>query len=231
MVVISWGGLAAVADFFCIEIRSEKRRLPGFLLDNAADDRLFCRVMLKKLLVLALVLAFSPHSGAVEKRVFHNADKTKSFSGVPIGYDTKTGVVTVRKTAGQTIHFKLELLCKEDREYIKENAMVLAAANGIRIDFDLFKGKVETSKKGKERTTIYPAGYEITIENRTDADIPAVELQYIIFHRKGAENGAGSIAQTTGTFTFDPLFAKYPRSEKTEPVQLIRYMRQATGSC
>jgi len=187
--------------------------------------------MLKRLLVFAVCLAFVPLAGAIEKRVFHNADRTKSFTGVPIGYDAKTGVVTVRKVAGQTIRFKLDLLCEEDRKFIKENATALMAANGIRIDFDLFKGKVETSKKGKERTTIYPAGYEITIENKTKEDIPNVELQYVIFHRKGAENGAGSIVQSTGSFTFDPLFANYTRSERTEPVQLIRYMRQATGSC
>jgi hypothetical protein len=185
----------------------------------------------KAFLILIACFALVPNAGAAEKRVFHNASRTKSFTGVPVGYNAETGMVTVRKTAGQTIQFKVSLLCKEDQEYIEKNADILAAANGIRIEFDLFKGKVETSKVGTARTTIYPAGYEITIENRTKKDIPEVELQYFIFHRKGAENGPGSIAQTTGSFTFDPLFTKYTRSEKTKPIQLIRYTRQATGSC
>ena len=187
--------------------------------------------MLKRLLIFATCLALPSLAGVAEKRVFHNADKTKSFTGIPVGYNAKTRTVTVRKVAGATIHFKIDLLCEEDRKFIEENAATLVAANGIRIDFDLFKGNVETSKKGQERTTIYPAGYELTIENKTSEDIPNVEMQYVIFHRKDAENGPGSIIQTTGSFTFDPLFAHYTRTEKTEPVQLIRYMRQATGSC
>lgn len=180
-------------------------------------------------LVIGVLVTMALHAAAIEKRTFWNADKTKSFTAVAIGYDAKSDTVTVRKAAGQTLKFKLSLLSEEDRKYVQENADALAAAEGVRVSFDLFEGERQTTKGENERTVTTPAGYEITVENRTQHEFTDVDVEYFIFHRKDAEDGPGSIVQSTGSFNFDTLFSNYRQTERTESVDLIRYSRQKAG--
>ena len=165
---------------------------------------------------------------ALEPRTFTSADGSKTFEGRLTDYDAKKGQVTVRKGM-RNMTFRLSLLSEKDIEYVKENANAVAAANAIRLDFDLWKGKAETKRNETERTTTTPAGYDIEVRNWTKKNISNIEVHYTIFHRKDAENGPGSIAQTQGSFGISTLFAGKDDPNKTEAVNLVRYSRKKSG--
>ncbi len=165
---------------------------------------------------------------ALEKRIFTSADGAKTFEGRLTDYDARQATVTVRKGM-RNIRFKLSLLSKEDVAYVKENANALAAANAIRLDFDLWKGKANTNRTATERTTTTPAGYEIEVRNWTKKNIENIEVRYTVFHRKDAENGPDSIAQSTGSFDISTLFAGKDDVSRTAPISLVRYTRKESG--
>lgn len=165
---------------------------------------------------------------ALEKRTFTSADGSKSFEGRLMDYDAKTGLVVVRKGM-RNLKFKLGVLSEEDAKYIKENANAVAAANAIRLDFDLWKGKAVTKRTDSERTTTTPAGYEIEVRNWTKKRISNIEVEYTIFHRKDAENGAGSITTTNGSIHISNLFAGKDDTNKTSPIDLVRYSRKKSS--
>ncbi|NNC89923.1 MAG: hypothetical protein HKN82_15805 [Akkermansiaceae bacterium] len=179
--------------------------------------------------IALICAALSASSLAFEQREFHSADGTKSFKALPIGYDKKTKIVTVRKTAGAEIRFKAEHLSEEDRKFLEENADALEASQKLNLDFDIFNGERETIRTDSERTVKTPAGYEIKILNRSKRNIDNVEVEYTIFHRKDAENGPGSIAQTSGSLDISTLFAGREDLNKTRPITLVRYSRQKSG--
>ena len=81
----------------------------------------------------------------------------------------------------------------------------------------------------EKHTTTTSAGYDIEIRNWTKKDISNIEVRYTIFHRKDAENGPGSIAQTKGTFFVSTLFAGKDDPNRTDAVNLIRYSRKKSG--
>ena len=166
-----------------------------------------------------------------DKRTFQNADKSKSFEGVVTEYDAAKGLVTVRMNGGRKASFKLTILSTEDQEYIKENANALAAANAVRIDFEIYKDSDDAVKvkSADSQTTTTPAGYEIEVRNWSKKDIENVTVNYTIFHRKDAENGAGSIGQTKGTIDISTLFSESDDMNRTLPVNLVRYARQKSG--
>lgn len=184
--------------------------------------------MKRTLITLLTCAAFATPAMALEARTFTSADGGKTFQGRLTDYNAKKGTVTVRKGM-RNMTFKLSLLSEKDIEYAKENGNALAAANAIRLDFDLWKGKPDTNRTDSERTTTTPAGYEIELRNHTKKNIENIEIRYTIFHRKDAENGAGSVAQTEGSFHVSTLFAGKDDPNKTEPINLIRYSRQKSG--
>ena len=53
-----------------------------------------------------------------KKRTFHNASGTANFEGTLISYNPKTELVSIRKSNGRMSKFKIELLSKEDQDYI-----------------------------------------------------------------------------------------------------------------
>ena len=185
--------------------------------------------MKRTLIILLGCAALALPVSALEKRTFKSADETKSFEAVLTDYNPKNGTITVRKVGGRTSTFKLALLCDEDQAYVKENAKALIAAKAIRLDFDLYKDKSTKVKSETSRTTTTPAGYEIEARNWTDKDIEDVEIDYTIFHRKDAENGPGSITQTTGSIQITMLFKNSADTNRTDPINLVRYSREASG--
>ena len=54
-----------------------------------------------------------------KKRTFHNAIGTSNFEGTLISYNPKTEIVSIRKSNGRMSKFKIELLSKEDQDYVK----------------------------------------------------------------------------------------------------------------
>ena len=182
------------------------------------------------IILLGCAALMLPASG-FEKRTFKSADNSKSFEGALTGFDAAKGLVTVRMTGGRDVSFKLSILSTEDQEYIKENANVLAAANAIRLDFEIYKDKNEAVKVevAGSKTTTTPAGYEIELRNSSKKDVENVEINYTIFHRKDAENGRGSVAQTSGSLEISTIFSNSDDTNRTLPVNLIRYARQKSG--
>lgn len=170
-------------------------------------------------------------AAGLEKRTFKSADNSKSFEGVLTGFDAPNGIVTVHMSGDRNISFELSILSTADQEYIKQNANALAAANAIRLDFEIYKDKdaaVKVKTEGSQTTTT-PAGYEIELRNSSKKDVSNVEINYTIFHRKDAENGRGSITQTSGSLDISTVFSNSNDMNRTLPVNLIRYARQKSG--
>jgi len=174
----------------------------------------------------ALVLPAS--ASLLEVRTFKSADGSKSFKGLLLDYNAKKQMVLVRKGI-QNVKFKLSLLSEADAEYVKENAKIVAAARAIRVDFDLYKDKPQRVRTDAERTTTTPAGYEIAVRNWTKKDIGEIEIKYTVHHRKGAENGAGSMTTTDGSIFISTLFNNTEDVNRTDPINLVRYARQKSG--
>ena len=184
--------------------------------------------MKRTLITLVTCAIFATPAMALEKRTFTSADGSKSFEGRLMDYDAKKGMVVVRKGM-RNMKFDLKLLSEKDRTYVEENANALAAANAIRLDFDLWKEKPQTVRTDSERTTTTPAGYEIEVRNWTKKSIQNVEIRYVIFHRKGAEDGPGSVVQTEGSYDITHLFAGRDDVTRTDPVDIVRYSRKKSG--
>ena len=51
-------------------------------------------------------------------RTFFNADRSKSFKAVLLGYDPASKMVNVRKSNGRTMRFNLEHLSEEDQAHV-----------------------------------------------------------------------------------------------------------------
>ncbi|MFT6794608.1 MAG: hypothetical protein ACJAR1_002619 [Rubritalea sp.] len=71
--------------------------------------------------LLAIEPQSSPKPKKLEKRTFRSADGEQSFVGVLTKYDQKTGMVSIRKSNGKTVKFKIELLSGKDQDYVKEH--------------------------------------------------------------------------------------------------------------
>lgn len=168
-------------------------------------------------------------ASALEKRVFTSADGTKTFEGVLNDYNAKAQTVKITKKGARILNVKMSLLSEKDQEYIREKGPALAAAKAIRIDLDVYKDKPTTTRGSSTRTVTTPAGYEIELRNWTKNDVEDVEVRYTIFHRKGAENGPGSIAQTKGSMFVSTVFANTQETNRTDPINLTRYTRQKSG--
>jgi hypothetical protein len=63
-----------------------------------------------------------PRPSTSEERTFNSADGKKSFLAVLVQYDPKSGIVSVRKSNGTTSKFNIELLSKDDQEYVKKHS-------------------------------------------------------------------------------------------------------------
>ena len=185
--------------------------------------------MKKNLLVLLGCVVLALPASAVEKRTFTSSDGTKTFEGTLKDFNASAGTVKIFKSGTGHLEFKLDLLSEEDQAYVKEEGPALAAARAIRLDFDLWKDKPVTNRGETERTVTTPAGYEIELRNWTKNDITDVEIRYTIFHRKDAENGPGSIAQTNGSMHVSTLFANSNETNRTDPISLVRYSREKAG--
>lgn len=188
--------------------------------------------MRTNLLILLGCAMLALPASASEKRVFTSADGSKTFEAVLRDYDAGTDVVTVcKKTGTRELSFKLSVLSEADQAYVREEGPAIAASKAIRIDFEVWKDKAETVRTEDERTVTTPAGYEIELRNWTKRDVENVEVRYTIFHRKDAENGPGSIGQTSGSLFISTVFADSHEMNRTDPINLVRYVRQGSGAC
>lgn len=185
--------------------------------------------MKRTLMILLGCAVLALPAAALEKRVFTSADGSQTFEGVLKDYDASAGTVKISKKGSGVLSFKLSLLSEEDVAYVKEQGPALVAGKALRVDFDLWKDKPVTNRSDTERTVTTPVGYDIELRNWTKNDVENVEVRYTIFHRKDAENGAGSITQSTGTMHISTVFANSNETNRTDPISLVRYSRQKAG--
>lgn len=174
------------------------------------------------------LLAVLPAS-ALEQRTFQNADKSKSFEGKAVGYNSKTDTVTVRRTGGSEINFKVSLLSDDDQTYIRENAVALATSSSTVVQVEEFKGERQSTNTEVVRSAVTPTGFNITVVNGSGEIMEDVVADYTIYYRKGAEEGKGTITESTGTMDLYTIYPKKRSSAQTGTVSLERMTRSKSG--
>lgn len=183
---------------------------------------------MKRMFVLLLAgatLAF----GDTEWREFHNSDKTKSFSGRLVGYDSDKGIVTVqRKSNFKPIRFKLSLLSDENQKFVKERALELEAASGLRLMFYENVKKVDSKKSGDTRTTSYDGGYKIELRNFARKRMEDVRVEWIAIYKKDSVDGPGSIAMKQGTEVITTLVPNLNENIEVSGIPLKSYRKSAS---
>lgn len=165
-----------------------------------------------------------------ELRTFSSADKSKTFEGVLIAYNSKNDIVQVRrKGARKTSSFKLEMLSAEDQKYVKSQEAVLKVASAIAIDMVAWKGEAVTQRGETVKITTTPVAYEIEVANRSDDLIKDLEVRYTIYYSKDSENGAAIERTLESSFEIEQLFAKYEDITRTDEINLEKYRRSKSG--
>lgn len=149
---------------------------------------------------LLFALATSAAWANTDWKNFDNADKTKSFVGRLVGYDSKNQIVTVqKKSTMRPVRFKLGLLSEEHQKFVKARAMELEAAGGLRMMFYETLEKVSSNRTSDTRTKNYNGGFRIEIRNMAREMIEDVEVEYIMVYRKDATDGLGEVATMHGS--------------------------------
>ena len=181
-----------------------------------------------KHLIWSCFLAVLPAS-ALEERTFHNADKTKSFVGEAVGYNSKSDIVTVRRSNGAEIRFKVSLLSEDDREYIRENGVALAVGDATVVTLKEFENEQQRTSTEIVRSAVTPTGYSVTVKNGSAELMEDVTADYTIYYRKGSETGKGSITESTGTLDLYSIYPRKTSSDFTGTVSLERMTRSKSG--
>lgn len=184
--------------------------------------------MKAKFLITICLLAALPAS-AFEERTFHSADKSKSFVGEAVGYNSKTDTVTVRRSGGAELNFKVSLLSEEDQSYIRENGAALAASGATSVTLKEVEGERQTTRTDTTRTVVTPTGFYVTVKNGSDEVMENVTADYTIYYRKGSESGKGKITESTGSIDLYSIYPKKASSDQTGTVSLERYSRSKAG--
>ncbi|MGB0992047.1 MAG: hypothetical protein ACPG32_06215 [Akkermansiaceae bacterium] len=166
---------------------------------------------------------------ALEKRKFHNADKSKSFSATLTAYNPTKKTVTVQFKSGKSSTFSIEKLSADDQKYVKDNADVLAVSSNLIISFKEVKDKTQRTKSDRVRTATTPTAFDIKVYNRSDTPIENLEIRYSYYYCVGSSSASGprhTPKVSKGTLTFPKMFGKYTETRTTEKVALIRESKQ-----
>lgn len=184
--------------------------------------------MKKKLFLLLALSAVLPAS-ALEQREFHNADKSKSFTGEAIAYNAKTETVTVLREGGGELTFKLSLLSEDDQAYIQKHSVKLATAGSVRIEMKEYEEERQKTRTDDMRSAITPTGFAVTVINDGDSPLHKVEVDYTIYFLKDSEDGDGRITEKTGTLNLYSIYPGNSYTDRSGTVSLERYSRSTTG--
>ena len=171
--------------------------------------------------------------GNTDWKSFDNADKTKSFIGRLVGYDSKKEIVTVqRKSTMRPVRFKVGLLSPEHQEYVKARAIELEAASRLRMMFYETVEKVDSNRTSDTRTSKYNGGYRIEIASRASEMIENVDVEYILVYRKDATEGRGEIMTKTGSTKISTLIPNFNTHVTADGIPLTSYYKKGkvTGS-
>lgn len=185
-----------------------------------------------KWLSLMMLVACALPSQALEERKFFNADKSQSFPATLTDYNEAKKLVTVTLKSGKKKKFSINLLSKEDQEYVKANATILAAARDINVSFKEVKGETTRSKSGLVRTRKTPTGYEIMVYNRSDKTIENLEVRYSYYYCVGSSSATGprhTPKVLKGVISYPKMYGKYNETRKTDEVVLIRESKKGVA--
>jgi len=182
----------------------------------------FSKIML---VVYLSALFLNVSSAATETRTFYSNDKSKSFDGKLLAFDSDTDKVRVRTSQGKELSFSLNKLSKECQEYVNENASKVAVASALGITFEQVKGE---KKKGSSSTDYT---YKVDLHNRSKTALKDLDIEYAIYYKKDTiKKGEKATEHTeTGSFNTYRLDAGYRIEETTDLVSITRKTIKATG--
>lgn len=161
-------------------------------------------------------------SVSAEIRRFQNKDKTKSFFAELTGYDTKTKRVTVRMKNGRTSTFLIDVLSKEDQEYVEANGKRLAIGNDIRLSLRKFQDKSKKKLEPRIVNRVYPSGYTVTLNNRSKKTYKGITINYTLYYGvQGYLKPERKQEEKAGTLTCEKITSQQTLSLNTETVDII----------
>ena len=183
------------------------------------------------------VLSSTLALGNAEWTIFENPDKTKRFTGRLVSYDSKKAMVTVQKRSNlQTVTFRLNRLSDEHQEFVKDRAVQLEAAGGLRMDFFKSMEPVSTVHGDeRSRTKNYNGGFQIKIRNHATKMLEDVEVEYIAVYRKDEVNGPGEVLTKEGSYQVSFLMPGLDETVVTDTIPMTAYYKpgkvtQSAGS-
>ena len=185
--------------------------------------------MKRTLSLLALLTTIA--SADVEWRTFENAEKTKSFTGRLVGYDSTKALVTVqKKSTMRPVTFKVALLSEENRKFVEERSIELEAAGGLRMMFYEAVTKTDSKRTATTRTSNYNGGFRIEIRNYLRRMIEGVEVDYIVIYRKDSTSGNGSLTTLKGSRNLTALVPNLNENILVDGIPLKSYYKAGTVS-
>lgn len=171
-------------------------------------------------------------SMALEEREFRSADKSKSFHGLLTGYDADKKIVTVRLNSGREKRFNIDVLAKEDQQYVADNLDTLAVIKSINVSFKEIKEKSTRTKEGLITTSTVPTYYDITVYNRSTTPIEELELRYSYYYCVGTLTPGGpkhTPKVEKGLLVFDKLFEQDTATLQTAKIDIIRASKKGVA--
>lgn len=155
----------------------------------------------------------------IEKREFFNEDRTKSFEGELFEHLEFKKQVRIAIN-GKVKTIKLNLLSKEDQEYVKEMGPYVAVARDVKLAFKEAKGKAV--KKGQLSITNF--NYDINLRNSAGSQVDDLQIDYKIFYYIGDVKKAGSVlssVNSTKSITLYPNMTNFLSTDKLELVKNV----------
>ena len=182
--------------------------------------------------VLSLLLCFASTAWAdVDWRRFENADKTKSFVGRLVGYDsTKKRVTVQKKTTMRPVTFSVSLLSEENQKFVEDRSLELEAAGGLRMMFYENVEKTSSKRSDTTRTNNYNGGFKIEIRNYLRQAIQDVSVDYIIVYRKDSTAGNGALATKKGSRQLTSLIPNLDENIVIDGIPLKSYYKAGSVS-
>lgn len=175
------------------------------------------------LIILFLGLGITGHADQ-EWRTFTSAEGGRTFKGQLTAFDEELDTVTVRNSNRQEVSFKMDLISKDDRDYVIENADKLPPDANLQIRFETLNERKDAKRGSDTRTKTYEGGYKISVNSYTPRTIKDVEVEYVMIYRKDKVDGNYNDAVVKGSKTV-VVPSNSSVSIETETVDLVNYYK------
>ena len=155
---------------------------------------------------------------SAEYRVFTNS-QGQSIRAELLLYDARSKMATLRLENGRQAKVPVDKLSEEDQKYIRawdlnkdfmDERRFKISAKRKRFDNDDKSSKDFNSKRDVEN-----AGYELTLENRSEVDFKKLTIEYCIFYEQDQVAHGGNTTQQ-GIFCGKTDLDKVPAKAKKE---------------